>query len=240
LTELLIALAALAAGALASVTGFGIGSLLTPIFATSVGAKLAVAVVSIPHFIGTALRFFLLREHVNKQVLLRFGLASAAGGLLGALLHTALSDQPLGIIFGVLLLFAGVSELTGFMARPRFHGRLGFLAGALSGLFGGLVGNQGGIRSAALLRFDLEPRQVVATATATGLIVDLVRMPVYLLTAYDGIQANLNLVVIAASGVVIGTVLGGRLLRDLPERVFRRVVALVLLALGTYMVLHGP
>ena len=237
--ELLIALAAFAAGALASVTGFGIGSLLTPIFAASVGAKLAVAVVSIPHFIGTALRFLLLREHVNRHVLLRFGLASAAGGLIGALLHTALTDQPLGVIFGVLLLFAGASELTGFMARPRFHGRLAFGAGVLSGLFGGLVGNQGGIRSAALLRFELKPQAVVATATATGLIVDLVRMPVYLLTSYDAIVANLGLVAIAAAGVVIGTLVGGRLLRRLPEHRFRRILALMLLALGAYMVLRG-
>ena len=50
------AVVAVAAGAVASISGFGIGSILTPLLATSIGTKLAVAVVSLPHFIGTALR----------------------------------------------------------------------------------------------------------------------------------------------------------------------------------------
>lgn len=49
------------AGAIASVTGFGIGSLLTPTLGLQVGAKIAVAAVSIPHLVGTALRFSLSR-----------------------------------------------------------------------------------------------------------------------------------------------------------------------------------
>jgi uncharacterized membrane protein YfcA len=75
------------AGAVASIAGFGIGSLLTPLFALQTGTKLAVAAVSIPHLAGTALRFWMLREHIDHRILLSFGLMSAAGGLVGALLH---------------------------------------------------------------------------------------------------------------------------------------------------------
>ena len=76
------------AGALAAVTGFGIGSLLTPVLALQVDTRLAVAAVSIPHVVGTALRFWLLKGGVDRQVFWSFGLTSAAGGLTGALLHT--------------------------------------------------------------------------------------------------------------------------------------------------------
>ena len=55
----LFVLASLAAGAIAAVAGFGIGSLMTPLLAFVVGMKLAVAIVSIPHLVGTALRFWL-------------------------------------------------------------------------------------------------------------------------------------------------------------------------------------
>ena len=56
---------AVAAGAIASVTGFGIGSLLTPAFGLQVSTKIAVAAVSVPHVVGTALRFRLLaRESI--------------------------------------------------------------------------------------------------------------------------------------------------------------------------------
>jgi hypothetical protein len=55
----------------------------------------------------------------------------------------------------------------------RFGRITGYMAGALSGLFGGLVGNQGGIRSAALMGFDINKEAFVATATAIGLVVDV-------------------------------------------------------------------
>src|SRR5574337_446417 len=48
------------AGGIASVAGFGIGSLLTPLFALRVGTRLAVAAVSVPHVLATALRFWRL------------------------------------------------------------------------------------------------------------------------------------------------------------------------------------
>ena len=73
--------ASFVAGSVASVAGFGIGSLLTPLLATRTGLKLAVAGGSIPHFAAAALRLWLMREHVDRRVLLSFGLMSAAGGL---------------------------------------------------------------------------------------------------------------------------------------------------------------
>ena len=53
----------------------------------------------------------------------------------------------------------------------RFGGRTAWLAGALSGAFGGLVGNQGGIRSAAMLGLGVQGPAFVATATAIGIAV---------------------------------------------------------------------
>src|SRR5207253_3743114 len=58
-----------------------------------------------------------------------------------------------------------------------------WIAAIVSGGFGGLVGNQGGIRSAAMPRLDLEGATFVATATAIGLSVDAVRMPISFATA---------------------------------------------------------
>jgi uncharacterized protein len=236
---LIIAVGSILAGAIASVVGFGIGSVLTPLLAVRVGTQLAVAAVSIPHLFGTALRFWRLRTHVNRRVLVSFGITSAAGGLAGALLHSYASNRSLAIVFGVLLLFVGVSELTGLARHMRFGGPVAWIAGAISGVFGGLVGNQGGIRSAALLGFDLERQAFVATATAIGLAVDAARMPVYFATQLAEIARIWPLVLIATVGTLAGTVLGIRTLRRIPEMVFRRIVAILLLVLGTYMLLRG-
>ena len=235
----LVFVVAAVAAAIASVTGFGIGSLLTPTLGIAVGTKVAVAAVSVPHFIGTAIRFWLLRRDVNRAVLWRFGLASAAGGLTGALLHSRASTPALSIIFGSLLIFVAISELSGLAKRMQLHGPIALLGGALSGLLGGLVGNQGGIRSAALLGFDLPKRAFVATATATGLIVDLARLPVYLWTEGSSIAAIWPMAALATAGVILGTLFGGRLLSRVPDRLFRPIVALVLAALGIAMLVQG-
>ena len=235
---LVVVLVGIAAGGVASVTGFGIGSLLTPVLALQLGFKLAVAAVSIPHLIGTAVRFVTLRQHVDRSVLIGFGLASAAGGLTGALLHTFAESPILTAIFGVLLIFAGATGVLGVAQRMRFDGRTAWVAGAVSGLLGGLVGNQGGIRSAALLGFDVPKRAFVATATAIGLIVDGARMPVYLYTQGREMLDAWRLILAATIGVIAGTILGYFILRRLPEALFRGIVSAIILALGVYMLIR--
>ena len=237
--ELILFLVAVAAGAIATVTGFGIGSVLTPLLAVRVGTQLAVAAVSIPHFFATALRFWRLRAHVDRRVLISFGIPSALGGLTGALLHSVAANRILSIVFGAILVFVGLSELTGLSRRMRFGRITAWIAGALSGFLGGLVGNQGGIRSAALLGFDIPKTAFVGTATAVGVVVDLVRMPAYFITQGGDIARIWSLVAVATAGAVIGTVVGERLLRRIPEPIFRRVVAILLLILGGYMIGRG-
>jgi hypothetical protein len=92
---LVFLIAAVLGGGIASVAGFGIRSILTPTLAAKLGTKLAVAAVSIPHFVGTALRFTLIRRYVNEQVLVGFGIASAVGGPLSSreLYHAACGNH---------------------------------------------------------------------------------------------------------------------------------------------------
>lgn len=233
--DLVVALVGVFAGIVAAVSGFGIGSLLTPTFALQAGLKAAVAAVSIPHVIGTAQRFWILRRHVDRRMLLAFGLTSAAGGLAGALAHVWLSSRYLTIVFGVLLILAAIAEATGWMAKVHWGRRTAWIAGGLSGAFGGLVGNQGSIRSAAMLGFDVPKESFVATATAIGLFVDGARLPVYLATQWDDIARQWPLIISASIGVFVGTAIGSRLLARIPRSMFRRIVAVLLFALGIYM-----
>jgi uncharacterized membrane protein YfcA len=227
---------AVIAGGVAAITGFGIGSLLTPAVAVAVGTKSAVAIVSIPHLIATSARLWGLRHSVDRSVLLRFGLPSAAGGLAGALLHAVFANPILTIVLGLLLVLSGLSELTGWASRLRLTGAWAVLAGVVSGVFGGLVGNQGGIRSAALLRFDLTREAIVATATASAILVDVARVPVYLATSGAEVAAAIPLVVVLAGGGLVGTFLGAPVLRSLPDPAFRRVLAVLLIALGLALI----
>jgi uncharacterized membrane protein YfcA len=128
---------------------------------------------------------------------------------------------------------------SGLSEKLRFSGVFAWIAGAISGFLGGLVGNQGGIRSAALMGVKISKEAFVATATAIGLAVDLARMPVYFWYEYDGIFQNIEWIVLSCLGAVIGTFLGMRILKKIPERAFRRVVSAFIFILGAWMLYEG-
>jgi uncharacterized membrane protein YfcA len=236
---LIFSLFAIAAGAIASVAGFGIGSILTPILAVSIGTKLAVSAVCIPHLVATSWRCWILRRHIDKKVLLNFGITSAVGGFVGALLHAQAQSYLLTVLFGSLLVLVSVLSLTGYDAKMRFGTKRSGLAGAVSGVLGGMVGNQGGIRSAAMLNFNLSKESFVGTATAIGVLVDLARLPVYLTSEAKELFALWPSIAIATGCTLLGTFLGMKLLVHVPQKIFKRIVASIILVLGFAVLLRG-
>jgi uncharacterized protein len=232
---ILVWLASVAAGATAAVAGFGIGSLLTPLLALRLGTPLAVAAVALPHAAATVLRAWRLRRAVDWPLFRRFGLWSAAGGLAGALVFARLGGPALTRVLGALLILTAVSGLTGWAARVRLPVWATWILGLLSGFFGGVVGNQGGLRAGALLGLGLPPAAFVATSTMAGVVVDAVRAPVYVGRAGEAVLAVWPLVVAATTGTLLGTLLGERALLGLSPERFRRVVAALVGALGVWL-----
>jgi uncharacterized membrane protein YfcA len=222
-------------GATASVVGFGIGSLMTPLLATRLGAGVAVASVTIPHALATALRCWRLRAEIDWAVVRSFGILSALGGLAGALLYTSLGVTTLTRVLGGLLILTAIAQLTGWATRWHPQGALVGFFGLTSGFFGGVAGNQGGLRAAALMAFPLSPAGFVATATATGLLVDAARLPVYLWSRGTALQPLWLPILVATLGVLVGTMLGERMLLGLPRRRFAQVVGGAVGALGIWL-----
>lgn len=172
-------------------------------------------------------------------MLVNFGILSAAGGLAGALLHAVASNPALTLVLAGLLIFAGLTGLTGYAQRMRFGPKMAWVAGGVSGFLGGLVGNQGGIRAAALLGFGLDRHAFVATATAIGLAVDAVRIPVYGATTGREMLSMMGTIVLSTIGVLAGTFFGTSILRRLREEVLQRIVSSIILALGVFMLVRA-
>ena len=226
---------AVLSGATASLVGFGIGSMLTPLLAVHLGTDIAVAAVSIPHAAATALRAWRLRGAIDWGVLKGFGLLSAAGGLAGAFAYSRLDAAALTRVLGGLLVLTAIAQLAGLAARWRPRGAAVGAVGLASGFFGGIAGHQGGLRAAALSAFRLSPLAFVATSTGIGLLVDAARAPVYLYTAGPALLALWVPIAIATAGVLVGTLLGERVLLGMPRERFARVVAIAIGVLGIWL-----
>lgn len=235
--ELAVVIVGFLAGMTASVAGFGIGSFLIPLVSTQTGTKAAIALMSLPHFLGTSVRFWLLKSKVNRRILIRFGILSATGGLVGALIHVFFVSNILQIVFSSMLILAGILGVLQISERLRLGKLSASVVGFASGFFGGLVGEQGGIRSVALLSFDIEKEAFIATATATGLIIDIVRMPVYFITGFGQVSQFLLIIVLSSMGVIGGTLAGNSILKRIPQELFKRLVSFLILLLGIFLLL---
>jgi uncharacterized membrane protein YfcA len=223
-------------GATAAVSGFGIGSLLTPLLALQMPMPAAVAAVALPHAVATTLRCWRLRRAIDWTVLRSFGVVSAAAGLTGAFWYARLESGTLTVVLGALLVLTAFAGLTGWTSRVRLRGPVPWALGLLSGLFGGMAGNQGGLRSAALLAFGLGPLPFVATATATGVLVDAARTPIYLWREGSGLTLVAGEIAAATCGVVLGTLLGERILVGLTPERFRQIVSAIVGAIGVWLI----
>jgi uncharacterized membrane protein YfcA len=64
-------------------------------------------------------------------------------------------------------------------------------------------------------------------------------MPVYVAVEGQPMLSAWPLLVTASAGVLLGTFWGVKLLRRIQENTFRRLLYLLILALGIYMIAHG-
>jgi uncharacterized membrane protein YfcA len=102
-----------------------------------------------------------------------------------------------------------------------------------------MVGNQGGLRSAAMLAFDVPKESFVATSTAIGVMVDLARLPVYIATESGELWAIWPKIALATAGTLAGTLVGMKLLEKISEKLFKKVVSAVIFILGMTVLIRG-
>jgi uncharacterized membrane protein YfcA len=227
------------AGGTAAVIGFGIGSLMTPLLITRVDPHLAVSLIVVPHMLATALRYWQHRGSVDRSLFRRFGIPSAAGAFLGAALQGALTSRWLVVTLGALLIASGISNLRQRPGNRKPSQSAAVLLGALAGFFGGVVGNQGGVRAAGLRAFPLSPRSFLATGTAVALLVDVARTPVYLLRSWRPLLDLAPVVALASAGCLLGTILGERILLGMSADRYRRVLGTAVAAIGVWLCVQG-
>ena len=242
----IVCIVALLASGLTFFSGFGLGTLLLPAFALFMPVEHAIAMTAVVHLLNGLFKLALLRTHIDRAVLLRFGLPAVLAALLGAWLLSRLGTLPalhaydafghrfeilpLKLVIGVLLLLFALIELVPKLRDITFDARWQPLGGALSGFFGGLSGMQGALRSAFLARSGLDKQAFVATGAAIACVIDVSRLAVYAgsLSAVFGTLDH-RLLACAVLAAFAGAWLGNRMLRKTTLRGLQRVVAAMLL-----------
>jgi uncharacterized membrane protein YfcA len=253
----LIGVVALLASGLTLFSGFGLGTILMPVFALFFPLPLAIAATAVVHFANNLFKFGLMARQANWPVVARFSVPAAIAAIFGAGSLTFFDRQPplwhytlAGTDFEVTAVKAVIGSLIVLFAllelSPRFQA-LAFpprwlpVGGALSGFFGGLSGNQGALRSAFLLKAGLSKEAFVATGVVSAVIVDAVRLMVYgtAMLAGQFSQAQTLALPVAVGTICAfsGAVVGKRVLQKVTLRTVQLIVATAMLGIGTGLAL---
>ena len=246
--EFLIGLISFFASLLTFFSGFGLGTLLLPVFAMFYDAKSAVLLTAFVHLLNNVFKFALVYRNIDWQKALSFSLFALPAGIFGALLLGLLDKNdlfssgiqlgslqlelsPIKISLGLMMVVFGFWELflkvQKFSLAEKWFGILAFL----SGFIGGFSGHQGALRTIVLSQSKLEKQAFVATGICIACFVDFARIPIY----FSGnsmqsisIQAILPAVVPAFAGAWIGN----HFLKKIEIKWLKWLVGTYLIAMG--------
>src|SRR5438552_18911607 len=87
----IICLIAFIGSGLTLFSGFGLGTLLTPVFAIFFPIELAIGMTAIVHFLNNVFKLFLLGKYAHKKIVLKFGIPSLIAAFIGAWILTKIS-----------------------------------------------------------------------------------------------------------------------------------------------------
>jgi uncharacterized protein len=254
---IIIALVAFGAAMLTFFSGFGLGTILLPVFALFFPVEIAIAMTAVVHLFNNIFKMSLIWKAVNLKVAALFAIPAALFAIGGALLLNYLSSddalftyQPgnkefevtlIKLIIGLLLIIFAIIEIDKRfekLALPRKYLPIG---GALSGFFGGLSGHQGALRSLFLLRAGLGKEGFIATGIASAIVIDISRLSIYgtsfFAEHFTAVSDNssLRLVIIACLAAFAGSIIGRKVLRKITMRTLQLTVGLLILIMGVLL-----
>ncbi len=255
---LLACAVALIASSLTLFTGFGLGTLLLPALALNMPVVDAVAVTALVHLLNNLFKAALVGRWARRDLVLSFGLpamlAAVAGSSLLAWLgrgdaldgpHLAgwhLDPTPADLVVGLVIVVLALRSLraarqapatgAGTETGPDLGPGTAARAGLTSGFIGGLTGHQGAVRSAYLIRLDLDRDTFVGTGVAIACLVDLARLAVYRGGAGSLSAAGVELWLPVTLCAFAGAWVGARLVRKTTLPGLRRTVGVTMAILG--------
>lgn len=229
--------AAFIAAVLTLMTGFGLGTILTPVFLIFYDVKIAILIVAVVHLANNLLKLSLFSRHLNIDILKRFGVLTLFGAFIGAFFQGKMDSSVVKVLLGIALIFLGMKEATGFGEKLRLPQKIDFIGGFLSGLLGGFVGNQGAIRSAYLLNYNISKEAFVATAAIIASVVDITRIPVYIYNSREILTNNTLLLILTTVSAFAGTFAGKYFVKKISLKAFKMYVTAAVITIGVLLAL---
>jgi uncharacterized membrane protein YfcA len=234
----LLTIAALAASTLAAVAGFGGAAILLPVLVALFGPRDAIPILTIAQLVGNGSRVVINRDAVDRRIVGWFALGGIPAALIGGFLFAAAPLDALTRLIGAFLL----ASVAWRHIRPRPSGALGprtfTVIGAFFAFASALVGSIGPLMAPFFLAAGLVKSAYIGTEAAATVVMHVAKLVAYgtaaLLTA-----ATVGIGLVMAPAMIVGSLIGKRIVDRLPERVFVAIIEVVLIVAGLVFLIGG-
>ena len=244
--EYFIPVIALLISLLTFFSGFGLGTIMVPVFLLFFPELLAITLAGIVHLLNNMFKITLVWRYIDKSVLLRFGLPALLTAFAGAYLLSQMAETEhiidysiagydgqtsiLKLAIASLLFVFAMVELLPFAKKFTVGKDKLILGGLLSGFGGGLSGHQGALRTIFLVKVGMSPEAFIATGISIALIVDLTRIPIY----FKGMDLALiaqesTLLITTTLAAFVGALIGRRFLKKVKIAALQTLVGVLIL-----------
>lgn len=258
----IVAFAVLIAAGLTFFSGFGLGTIMLPVFSIFFDLPIAIGATAIVHLVNNIFKFFLVRKDIDRSVYLKFGVPAMLFAAVGGWLLTQFNDFEtikaytigehhfeityMNVIIGSLMIFFAWFELIPKFKNMTLDSKYLPLGGVLSGFFGGLSGHQGAFRSAFLSKSGLNKERFIGTSNAISLSIDFTRIPIYLglislgsgkrFDLLEALSQGKYLLLIGILFAFVGTYAGKKLIGKTTIVGVQRIVGVLLFVMGALLV----
>jgi uncharacterized membrane protein YfcA len=246
---IIIVIAALGGSLLTFYSGFGLGTILLPVFSLFFPIELAVALTGIVHLLNNAFKLGVIGKSINWKVVIQFGIPAFIAAFLGAYLLVYLANgvsiyeyslanktceiTSVKLTVAVLMFLFAALELLPAYKKLSFEKNKLALGGVLSGFFGGLSGHQGALRSAFLIKCGLDKVAFIATGSMIAMLVDISRISTYFTKlSFADLQSQFALLIAAVCAAFAGVLIGKRMLAKITIHMVNQLVTILIMLLS--------
>lgn len=221
-----------------TIGGFGSSVFFVPVAEFFFDFRTVLMLTAILHDFSNTSKLILFRKHINFRLLMLYGVPSTLFVILGAFLSKYLQSSYNEIILGVFLVLFGAFLLMNPLFKISSSRPASIVSGSAAGFIAGLIGTGGAIRGMSLAAFNLEKNVFIATSASIDFFVDISRTVVYAGNGYFQAK-HLYYFPFLMLVAFFGTYFGKGMLKKISQENFRRIVLILLLAIGMTMIVKA-
>ena len=232
-----ISLLTFIASFIGTLSGFGTGTLLTTLLSPYLPYTQMLVFVGIIHWFQGLWKILLFRQEINWRLAFNIGIPSVIATIVGALIVTRMQMHAMLPMLGAFLICYTlyVWYAPAFNITPTLP--VTTIGGLISGLFAGMFGIRGAIRSSFLTLFNLPKGTYLATTGLISMVTDTARIATYLLEGAQIDPTLFNGLLIFIPVSYAGALIARQIVYATPQKYFRTLISIFLLLMGIKLLL---